>query len=147
VGADAIRAAAALALTVWLIALSGFDIRQRRLPNALTIPGAVVVITGAVAVGRGWPALAGAAALGAVYLTVHLISPSGLGAGDVKLAPALGALTGAFGPEVWVLAAVGAPLITGSWALVLLAFGRSDPVPHGPAMCAAAALAVALGYA
>ena len=55
--------------------------------------------------GRGGPALSGAAALTAVYLAVHLIAPGGLGGGDVKLACGLGALTGAFGTEAWLLAA------------------------------------------
>jgi leader peptidase (prepilin peptidase) / N-methyltransferase len=137
-------AAVAVVLGLWLIVLSGFDIRQRRLPNALTVPGAVVVLVGAALVGRGGPALAGAAALGAVYLLVHVAAPAGLGAGDVKLAPGIGALTGAFGADAWVLAAVGAPLLTGLWALAALSIGRSDPVPHGPAMCLAAAVATAL---
>lgn len=128
----------------WFIALSAFDIRHRRLPNALTVPGVAVVLCGAVVAGRGWPALAGAATLAAVYLVVHLAAPAGLGAGDVKLAPGVGALTGAFGPDVWMLAAVGAPLLTGVWALTALAFGRSDPVPHGPSMCVAATLAIAV---
>jgi leader peptidase (prepilin peptidase)/N-methyltransferase len=128
----------------WLIALSAFDIRQRRLPNVLTLPGAVVVLGGAATAGRGWPALAGAAALTAVYLLVHLAAPAGLGAGDVKLAIGLGGLTGAFGPDVWMLAAAGAPMLTGLVALTALATGRRDPVPHGPSMCAASAASVAL---
>lgn len=137
------NAVVALAVATWLIALSGFDIRHRRLPNALTIPGAVAVLCGAAVHGRGWSALAGAAALAAVYLVVHLVAPAGLGAGDVKLAPGVGALTGAFGADAWALAAVGAPILTGLWALTVVAFGRSGPVPHGPAMCAATVVAVA----
>lgn len=128
----------------WLIALSAFDIRQRRLPNVLTLPGAVVVLGGAATTGRGWPALAGAVALTAVYLLVHLAAPAGLGAGDVKLAIGLGGLTGAFGPDVWMLAAAGAPMLTGLVALTALATGRRDPVPHGSSMCAASAASVAL---
>ncbi|MBI3227522.1 MAG: prepilin peptidase [Mycolicibacterium cosmeticum] len=134
----------AVLLAGWLITLSAFDIRHRRLPNALTLPGAVAVLGGAAALGRGAPALAGAAALAAVYLLVHLVAPAGLGAGDVKLAIGLGGLAGAFGADAWVLAAVGAPILTGLWALTALAAGRTDPVPHGPSMCAATAASVAL---
>jgi leader peptidase (prepilin peptidase)/N-methyltransferase len=136
----------AAVIAVWLITLSGFDIRQRRLPNWLTMPGAAAVLCGAAVSGRGGPALAGAAALTAVYLLVHFAAPAGLGAGDVKLAPGIGALTGAFGAEVWTLAAVAAPILTGFWAVVALAFGGSEQVPHGPAMCAAAAGAVAAAW-
>ena len=43
-----------------------------------------------------------AAALMLLYLGVHLVAPAGMGAGDVKLAIGLGALTGAFGADVWI---------------------------------------------
>lgn len=128
----------------WLIALSAFDIRHRRLPNVLTLPGAAVVLGAAVLAGCGWPALAGAAALTGVYLLVHLVAPAGLGAGDVKLAIGLGGLAGAFGADVWTLAAIGAPLLTGMWAVTALVLGRRGPVPHGPSMCAATAAAMTL---
>lgn len=125
----------------WLLALSAWDIRERRLPNALTLPGAVVVLCGALACGRGLPALAGAAGLALSYLLVHLSTPAGMGAGDVKLALGIGALTGAFGVDAWVLAALGAPALTASLALVSRA---RAPLPHGPSMCVAAVVAVAL---
>ena len=136
----------AVGVVAWFTALCAFDIRHRRLPNALTVPGAVAVLCGAAVAGRGWPALAGAATLLAVYLLVHLAAPAGLGAGDVKLAPGLGGLTGAFGVDVWMLAAVGAPLLTGLLAVAALARGRSDPVPHGPSMCVSASLAIAAAW-
>ena len=58
------------------------------------------------------PALAGAVSLFAIYLALHLIAPAAMGAGDVKLAIGIGALTGAFGIDVWSLAALAAPLLT-----------------------------------
>jgi leader peptidase (prepilin peptidase)/N-methyltransferase len=125
----------------WLTALSIVDIRAQRLPNWLTVPGAVLVVLGAATAGRGAPALLGAILLCAAYLLVHLIAPAALGAGDVKLALGVGALTGAFGVDVWVLAALGAPLITAGVAL--LCYSKST-VPHGPSMCLTSAAAVAL---
>lgn len=137
--------AAAGSVLAWLTLLSGYDIRQHRLPNWLTLPAAVLVPAVAAAVGRGPAALAGAAALTGVYLAVHLIAPAGLGAGDVKLAVALGALTGSFGADVWLLAALAAPLLTGLWGLFVATAGRGRTVPHGPSMCLASALAAGLG--
>jgi leader peptidase (prepilin peptidase) / N-methyltransferase len=132
---------ACLGALAWLTALSIFDIRHRRLPNWLTLPGAATVMLGAVVAGRGTAALLGGLALFAGYLVVHLVAPTGMGAGDVKLAIGVGALTGAFGVDVWVLAALGAPLLTAVVALLR----RSEPtVPHGPSMCLAAAAATAL---
>ncbi|MDV3124876.1 A24 family peptidase [Mycobacterium sp. 21AC1] len=132
-----------IAALAWLAALTGYDIAQRRLPNWLTVPGAVVILGTAALTGRGGAAMAGAGALAALYLVVHLVSPGAMGAGDVKLAVGVGALTGAFGVDVWVLAALGAPLLTA--AVALGAAWRGVPtVPHGPSMCAASAAAVAL---
>jgi len=131
-------------VVAWLPVLSCYDIGQRRLPNLLTLPGAGVILLGAVIAGRGLPALAGAAALSGVYLLVHLAAPAAMGAGDVKLAIGLGALTGCFGVEVWFLAALGAPLLTAVVGVVA-ALGRSRlTVPHGPSMCLASIAAVAL---
>jgi len=128
----------------WLTALSVYDIRQRRLPNALTLPGAVVVVVAAVAAGRGMPAVAGAAALAGTYLVVRAVAPAAMGAGDVKLALGLGGLTGCFGIDVWTLAALAAPLLTGLWAVVEVLKRGASTVPHGPSMCAASATAIAL---
>lgn len=136
----------------WLTALTVYDVTQGRLPNALTVPGAVVVMSVAALVGRGSAAALGAVALTALYLVVHLASPTAMGAGDVKLALGVGALTGAFGADAWILAAITAPLLTALWGLVARrprgalaseAKGRVR-VPHGPSMCVAAASAVAL---
>ncbi|MUL84416.1 MULTISPECIES: A24 family peptidase [unclassified Mycolicibacterium] len=127
----------------WLLALSGCDIRERRLPNWLTLPGAVLVLGGATLAGRGAAALAGAAALSVLYLVVHLLAPRAMGGGDVKLAVGLGAMTGAFGVDVWLLAALAAPLFTAALALGAALRGVRT-VPHGPSMCVATAAAVAL---
>ncbi len=131
----------AAAVLAWAAALSAIDLRQNRLPNALTLSGAAVILGGAAVLGPGLPALAGAVALAGLYLTVHLAAPAAMGAGDVKLALGLGALTGAFGADVWALAALSAPLLT---AMVGLARRRGGPLPHGPAMCLASLGAVAL---
>lgn len=130
-------------MLVWLAALTVYDLRWRRLPNWLTLPGAAVILVGAVLAGRGAPAALGAAALFALYAATHLLAPAAMGAGDVKLALGVGGLTGAFGADVWLLAALAAPLLTAVWALVALTW-RVRTVPHGPSMCLASAAAVAL---
>ena len=128
----------------WLALLSVYDIRERRLPNWLTMPGAVLILAVAAAAGRGAPASLGAIGLAGVYLIVHLISPASMGAGDVKLAAGVGGLTGAFGFDVWALASVAAPLLTAIWACVAVIRRSSSTVPHGPSMCMATLAAAAL---
>lgn len=128
----------------WLTALAVYDIRERRLPNRLTLPGAAAALLIAAMAGRGWPALVGALGLFGLYLLVHLLFPAAMGAGDVKLALGVGALTGAFGVDVWLLAALAAPLLTALWALVAVTRRAELVVPHGPSMCLSAAAATAL---
>ncbi len=140
------RITAAGVVLVWLAVLSCYDIRERRLPNLLTLPGAGVILLAATVAGRGSPALVGATALTGIYLLVHLVAPTGMGAGDVKLAIGLGGLAGCFGVEVWFLAALAAPLLTGMWGVVARLFGGAGAatVPHGPSMCVATAAAAGL---
>jgi len=132
------------AVTIWAAALSITDVRRRRLPNVLTLPGAVMIVAVAALYGRGDAALLGGCALGGLYLMIHLAAPGGLGGGDVKLAMGLGALTGALGVEVWVLAALGAPALTAAAGILSLLRGRGGEVPHGPSMAVASLAAAAL---
>jgi leader peptidase (prepilin peptidase)/N-methyltransferase len=132
------------AVLLWMAALTGYDIRQRRLPNRLTVPGFAVIMLVAAGSGHGAAAALGAAALTAVYLLMHLLAPTAMGAGDVKLALGLGALTGCFGADVWFLAAIGAPILTAVIGLVAWLGWSAKTVPHGPSMCAASAAAVGL---
>jgi leader peptidase (prepilin peptidase)/N-methyltransferase len=135
---------AGIGVLVWFVALSVYDIRERRLPNWLTMPGSALVLAVAAAHGRGASAALGAVALFAVYAAVHMVSPVAMGAGDAKLAIGVGALAGAFGSDVWVLAALGAPLLTAGWAMVALLRRSGKTVPHGPSMCVATVLATTL---
>jgi leader peptidase (prepilin peptidase) / N-methyltransferase len=130
--------------SLWMGALTFYDIRQRRLPNWLTLPGFAVIMLVAVSSGRGVGAALGAGVLAAVYLLAHAASPAAMGAGDVKLALGLGALTGCFGVEVWLLAAIGAPLLTAIVGVLGGLGWSATRVPHGPSMCAASA--AALGF-
>jgi leader peptidase (prepilin peptidase)/N-methyltransferase len=137
------RACAAAAVLAWLAVLSCYDVRHRRLPNVLTLPGAGMILLTAALAGRGLPALAGASALAGMYLLVHLVAPAAMGAGDVKLAIGLGGLAGCFGAAVWFVAAFAAPLLTALWGVAVMRRGVRA-VPHGPSMCLATAAAVSL---
>lgn len=132
---------------LWMAALTGYDVRQRRLPNWLTLPGFAVIMVVAAGSGHGRAAALGAGSLAAVYLLAHVAAPAAMGAGDVKLALGLGALTGCFGAGVWLLAAIGAPLLTAAIGVVArLGWSTTGPtaLPHGPSMCAASAAALGL---
>ncbi|TSD94636.1 prepilin peptidase [Skermania sp. ID1734] len=135
---------AAMAVAVWCVWLSVIDMRERRLPNALTIPGALAVLGYAVVTGRARQAVVGGLVLAASYLVIHLARPSALGAGDVKLALGVGALAALGGAQAWVFAALLAPCLTALVGATQLIRRRSHVVAHGPSMCAATLLALCL---
>ncbi len=135
----------ATAFLVWCTCLSAIDLATRRLPNLLTLPGAAAILTVAAVSGHGRPALVGALLLAGGYLLVHLVAPAAMGGGDVKLALGLGAVTGVAGAQTWLTAAVGAFALTAAVGVCQMLLGRAEgSLPHGPSMCVASLLAVAL---
>lgn len=145
-----------------LVRLAVIDLDVHRLPNALTLRAAGVVAGGLVLAGlvdahrsgttvfdadAARRAIAGAVALGVCYLALALLGGgSGMGLGDVKLAPTLGALLAWAGWDVWLTGAFAAFLLGGAWGVVLLARGRGRQarMPFGPFMIAGALVALAL---
>ena len=137
-------------LLVWLllapcaVTLAIVDWRVHRLPDALTLPmaGATLVLLGAAALSPGhhgsWQtAVFGAVTLGAAYLLLVLIHPSGMGLGDVKLALSVGAILGWHGWGALVVGAFAAFLLGGLYGTALLLLGRADrqtAVPFAPMM-------------
>jgi leader peptidase (prepilin peptidase)/N-methyltransferase len=143
------------ALAAWCAVLGVIDLRLRRLPNPLTVAGAVTILGYALATGRCTAAVLGAGLLALPYLVVHLAAPAAFGAGDVKLAVGLGAAAACGGPAAWVWAALAAPALTAvaGGAAVLMRAGRThdprvapDSVPHGPSMCVATLAALLLAH-
>ncbi|WP_456599183.1 prepilin peptidase [Blastococcus sp. SYSU DS0616] len=134
------------------VLLAVIDLRHRLLPDRVTGPAVVataVLLTGAAAVEGSSDALlrAGlaAAALFCGYLVLALISPAGLGMGDVKLAGLLGLPLGWLGWQAVLLGALAGFVVQAALALLLLAvrrIGLKGELPFGPAMLLGAAIAV-----
>jgi leader peptidase (prepilin peptidase)/N-methyltransferase len=112
--------AAAIVLGVLLVgvcaAATVVDLRERRIPNALTGPAALAALALGLALDPGGEVERVAAALlgGGVLLVLALVQPAGMGMGDVKLTGVIGLCVGQ-----WVLLA----LIVGSLGGVLLGAG------------------------
>lgn len=130
-----------LGLGALVVAGGAVDLAARRLPDAITGPAAVLALGALVPLGPAalLSGALGALLLGAVSGAVHLAAPAALGAGDVKLAPAVGAPLAAVSwgalAVVPLLAAVGVAGVVAAWALRGV---RAGPVPYGPALLLAA---------
>lgn len=132
-------------------ALVVIDLREHRLPNRLVLPLYPLGLGYAVALALGRGSLApvlGAVASAAVLFGAFALlyrGGGGLGGGDVKLAGAVGVVTGAHGWEAAIAATVVAVLAGGLCALLLIALWRADRrtrIPFGPFLVAGATVAV-----
>ncbi|KUN58963.1 hypothetical protein AQJ46_41675 [Streptomyces canus] len=115
------------------IALVMIDVAVHRLPDVLTLPasaGTLVLLAGAAVAGEPGSltrALAAAAALGGVYL---LLVAGGMGMGDVKLAPAVGALLGWHSWSAVILGTFAGFALAAAFSVVLLATRRATRKDH-----------------
>ncbi|GAA2748989.1 prepilin peptidase [Amnibacterium kyonggiense] len=124
------------------------DLAEHRLPDAVVLPGYPVVL-GAVLL-HAWStgvapldAVLAGAACGLVFLLLHVAG--GMGFGDVKLAPLLGALAAVAVPGGALLWLVAAFLLGGVGAVVVLVRrGLGARLPLGPPMLLAAWLVLAV---
>lgn len=131
----------ATAAALVLLPAAWCDLRRHRIPNALSVGGAVLALALHAVLGGG-PGLA-AAALGlalafAIMLPFHVVG--WLGAGDVKLIAATGAFAGTWWLSLVNLAAI---VVTGAvMALALLAW-RRQLAPFGERLAGSLALGAA----
>jgi leader peptidase (prepilin peptidase)/N-methyltransferase len=143
-----------LLLAAASVVLSIVDLVERRLPNAVVLPTAAIVAVAllfAATVGNDWPALLGAllgaVALFAAYLALALISPSGIGMGDVKLAAVIGLSLGYLGWNSWLVGLLAGFLVGSVVSLIALALRKvtlRGSLPFGPSMLVGAFIAILL---
>jgi leader peptidase (prepilin peptidase) / N-methyltransferase len=144
-----------LVLTSALVALSAIDLEHYLLPNRILYPTDALMIPLLAAASLGehdWSAFVRAIGAGtvafAIFFVIHMISPRGMGFGDVRLSFLLGLALGWLG---WGELAGG--LFTGFLygaviGVVLIAVkirGRKQQIPFGPFLAAGAMTFVLFG--
>jgi len=137
------------------VVLAVIDAEHHRLPDRVVRPayliGGTLLLVAAIVtsdVGSWLRAMAAAAAVFAAFFLLALISPDGLGFGDVKLGGLLGMYLGWLGWGYVLLGVVTGFLAGTAVALALVAVRRASlrtPVPFGPALLVGALVAVAAG--
>lgn len=141
-----------LVLGVLAVQLARIDLAQHLLPNPLVgalLLGGLGLLAVSSAASSEWSqfgrAAAGAAVLFVVFLLLAVVSPTGLGMGDVKLAAPVGLYLGYLGwGQLFYGAALGF-VMGGIFSVIMIQRKRPDKpseVAFGPAMLAAALVLV-----
>jgi leader peptidase (prepilin peptidase)/N-methyltransferase len=148
-------------LLVWLLLapiallLAAVDFAVHRLPDVAVLPltasalaglGGAALLPGA---GGSWrTALLGSLTLGACYFVLFLINPRAFGFGDVKLAPALGAVLGWYGWGILMIGTFAGFLFGALYGVGLILArraGRKTTIAFAPFLLAGAFLGILLG--
>jgi leader peptidase (prepilin peptidase)/N-methyltransferase len=138
-----------------LVAVSTIDLELRIIPNRIIYPTiftAVPLLAVAAVVNGDFESLknamiGGAAAFAALFV-IHLVSPAGMGFGDVRLSFVLGLFLGWLSLS-HVLVGIFLGFLLGAFIGIALVVSRirsrKDAIPFGPFLCGGAALAVFAG--
>ena len=136
-----------MTLAVWWLACAGvalavIDFQTMRLPNILVLSVAMAGLLGlgCASILAQEPNLLLRSFLGAlgslaIFGVIHLISPRGMGMGDVKLSAALGIYLGWFGWGAWILGLLFAFLLGAGYGVTLLVIKKAKkthPIAFGP---------------
>jgi leader peptidase (prepilin peptidase) / N-methyltransferase len=138
-----------------LVALSLIDLEHKILPNRIVYPSvlaAIPLLAITAALGPGlepWiRALLGGLAGAGGFLIVALISPAGMGMGDVKLAGLIGLFVGYLGWGrllVAFFASFAAGALVGIMLMIVRRAGRKTQIPFGPFMALGAIISTLAG--
>lgn len=148
--------AAACWLALCVVPLAFIDGAVRRLPDPLTgsaFVGTALLLLAAAAASGHWHPLAravlGGIAMAGFYLILALISPSGMGMGDVKAAASLGTMLAWPGWTSLIAGGFAGFLSAAAYGITLMMSGRAtrkQQIPFGPFMIAGAFLIILAGH-
>jgi leader peptidase (prepilin peptidase)/N-methyltransferase len=130
-----------------LVAISAIDIEHMIIPNRIVVPAAAVVLAAQTAIHPSVQWVIAAFGASAFLFGTALISPRGMGMGDVKLALLLGAMLGTtvtVGMFVGLMAAMVPAIVL---FIRLGAGARKAKIPFGPFLAFGAVVALFAGHA
>ena len=154
---ESVETVAFCVLVAGLLALSWIDLRIKRLPREISYTtlaiGAPLLVVAALVNDeprRIWTMVLGAVLATLFMWAVHVLSRGGMGDGDVRLSPLLGAYLGWLGlayVPVGLFLAFLAGSIVGVIGMIVGRAGRRTALPFGPFLALGTVVAVFVGDA
>ncbi|MCS7241236.1 MAG: A24 family peptidase [Candidatus Caldatribacterium sp.] len=130
---------------VFLLLISLFDLRHYMIPDSLILAIAGLGGFRMLSTRDFFSPLFGALLLFGVFLLLHLLSPEGMGFGDVKFAGAIGFFLGWRLGLLATLLSFFAGGFVGALLVLLRRKTMKDPLPFGPFLAFGAALSFLFG--
>lgn len=144
-----------LVVVAGLVAISAVDLERFIVPNRILYPTlfiAAPLLLLAAAIDSDWEGVKTAAIGGAigflVLFVIHMVSPAGMGFGDVRLAGLIGMATGWLSVghvAVALFLGFAVAAVVGIALMALGLKGRKDKLPFGPFLATGAMLAILFG--
>jgi leader peptidase (prepilin peptidase)/N-methyltransferase len=137
-----------IVLTTFLIPITAIDLDVKRIPNALTLPAALLAVPIAAVTEPSFipeQLIAGAAAT-FFFLLPALIAKKGMGMGDVKLAGVMGLYLGAaVAPAIMIALLAGTVVGIAVIMRTGVSKGRKTAVPFGPFLALGSVVSIFAG--
>ena len=137
----------ALLLTALVVPASAIDLKHRIIPDAINVPGALLVYaTAVVAQPDRWAELLAGGLAGFLFLGLGwVVSPKGMGLGDVKMTLMIGLALGKY-VAIALLAGFGLSMIPSVGILLVKGLrARKTAFPFGPFLAFGAMVALLWG--
>lgn len=136
-----------LALGTLLIIISFIDLKEKIIPDELSLPGVAggLILSLFLLPSGFFNAFIGMAFGGGILLIVAFVSKGGMGGGDVKLMAMIGAFLGWPDVVVSLFLAVFIGSLVGLLLIVLRLKKRKDAVPFGPFLALGAIISILYG--
>ena len=137
----------ALLLTALVVPAAAIDLEHRIIPDLINLPGAVAVyvVSVAVAPDRWLELLLGGIGCYLFFLVAHIVSPKGMGMGDVKMALMIGLGLGKYAFTALFAAFVLSTLLSGYLMLTMGTRARKIGFPFGPFLAVGAVVGLLFG--
>lgn len=132
---------------VWsLVAVTFIDLDHQIIPDEITLGGVVAGLAVSHFLPLGfYGSVLGMLVGGGIFFLIAVVTPGGMGGGDIKLMAAIGAFTGWKQALLTIMLGSALGAVAGLLLIAVFGRGRKDKIPFGPFLAIAGVISVLWG--